>query len=276
MTTLVWAAIIPMAAFFSCQNAGGDSGSAATVAFQEGGTAMADSVPGDAYGDTVGVAYLTGKFDPAGSAAFDEVPLEHASRAGMLLRVEVLESLLRMIDSAAAAGHRIRVLSATRNFEYQRGIWEAKWRGDRLLSDGKNAREAFSDPVERARAILLYSSMPGTSRHHWGTDFDINAFENSYFERGEGARLFAWLEKHAGEFGFCRPYTAKGAHRPSGYEEEKWHWSYVPISAGLTAAARRLLRDGDISGFEGSEAAAGIEVVRHYVLGVDPACFHEK
>ncbi len=69
--------------------------------------------------------------------------------------------------------------------------------------------------------------MPGTSRHHWGTDFDLNNLTNSYFSRGEGKVIYAWLKKNAGKYGFCQPYTAG---REEGYNEERWHWSYIPLA----------------------------------------------
>ncbi len=64
--------------------------------------------------------------------------------------------------------------------------------------------------------------MPG-ARHHWGTDFDLNALNNAYFNTKDGKRIYDWLTQHAAEFGFCQPYTAKGGPdgRPIGYEEEK-------------------------------------------------------
>ena len=234
-----------------------------------------DSIAADPAMDTISISYLTGKFDPETDPRFVEVPDSIASRSGLLLRKETLEALTSMIRAAKAAGHTMTVISATRNFDYQKEIWERKWTGERILSNGKNAAVAYPSAVDRARAILLYSSMPGTSRHHWGTDLDINDLNNAYFETGEGAALFTWMEENASDFGFCRPYTAKGPHRPYGYEEEKWHWSYMHLSIPLTRAASRKLKNEDISGFKGEEAADSIDVVGQYVLGIDPSCLGE-
>ena len=114
--------------------------------------------------------------------------------------------------------------------------------------------------------------MPGTSRHHWGTDIDLNNLEPSWFKSGEGAKIYAWLDAHANEFGFCQPYTKKGEDRPFGYNEEHWHWSYVPISKPLTEFARQNLTNDMIEGFKGAEAAGEIDVVGKYVLGVGGRC----
>lgn len=221
---------------------------------------------------TVDKSYLMGHFEPSEHPDFERVPIRYASREGMYLHREALTAFRQMESAAREAGHRLVIVSATRNFDYQKNIWEAKWQGRRLLSGGINAATRYSNPAERATAILRYSAMPGASRHHWGTDMDFNAFNNSYFENGPGKALFQWLEVHAGAFGFCRPYSAKGPIRPHGYEEEKWHWSYLPLSKPLTEAAARQLSDSDFEGFAGSETATELKVVQHYVLGLAPEC----
>ncbi len=221
---------------------------------------------------SITVAYIMGKFDPAQDDRFVEINIQYASREGMLLREEAYEAFKRMYEAAKNEGVSLKILSATRNFDYQKGIWERKWTGQRILSNGKNAAQAYPDPKDRALKILEYSAMPGISRHHWGTDIDLNAFNNSYFERGEGAKIYQWLVANAPSFGFCQPYTPKGPDRPNGYNEEKWHWSYMPISQPLTRGARELLKDGMIKGFKGDEVCEPIGMVENYVLGISEDC----
>jgi D-alanyl-D-alanine carboxypeptidase len=55
--------------------------------------------------------------------------------------------------------------------------------------------------------IMNYSAMPQASRHHWGTDVDINSVEPEYFESGQGLKEYTWLQENAWKFGFCQPYT---------------------------------------------------------------------
>ena len=51
------------------------------------------------------------------------------------------------------------------------------------------------DSISAVKEIMKYSSMPSTSRHHWGTDIDLNSLENSYFEKGEGKKYsIGWLQ----------------------------------------------------------------------------------
>lgn len=224
--------------------------------------------------DSVSLKYIMGLFEPEKDSAFVAISEEHADRTGMYMRKEAYDSFLNMKAAAAAEGIELQIRSATRNFDYQKGIWERKWTGETKLSSGEDASKSFVEPKTRATEILKYSSMPGTSRHHWGTDIDLNNFNNSWFETGEGLKLFVWLEKHAHEYGYCRPYTTKDADRPDGYNEEKWHWSYTPISNHLTSQAEQFLTDEMIKGFLGSEVAADLEVVRKYVLGINHGCRH--
>jgi hypothetical protein len=114
--------------------------------------------------------------------------------------------------------------------------------------------------------------MPGTSRHHWGTEVDLNAFSNKWFESGRGLKLFKWLDNNASKYGFHRPYTKKDSQRPTGYNEEKWHWSFTPLSIPMIRDARLALDDTKITGFSGSQTARQIGVVQKYILGVSISC----
>lgn len=216
------------------------------------------------------VQYLLGEFNPVRHADFVEIPTAQASRAGMYLRREVLEAFTAMQKAAAADGVKLRIISATRSFNHQKGIWEGKWTGTRKV-DGRSLNTAIPDPAERAREILRYSSMPGTSRHHWGTDFDINSLSPSHFASGEGRRTYEWLRDNAARFGFCQAYTPKGPERPHGYEEEAWHWSYFPVSCELLRQYGLLIRPEHVTGFKGADALPFDEVMR-YVNGVSAEC----
>lgn len=213
-------------------------------------------------------AYLLGRFDPAAHPEFVRLSTPLASREGLYLRRDALDALTKMAAAATRDGVTLRVVSATRNFDAQRAIWDAKWNGTTKVEGRDLSTER--DLVKRTRTILTFSAMPGASRHHWGTDVDLNALTDAYFARGEGARVYAWLTKHAASYGFCQPYTAKSEARPLGHEEEKWHWSYKPVAAPLLASYAKRVSADSLRGFAGAEQAAiGI---REYVPGVAPAC----
>ena len=216
--------------------------------------------------------YIMGKFDPATHKDFEEIPRKYADRSGLFLRKRALNSFIKMSSAAAEKGIAMEIKSATRNFNYQKGIWERKFTGATKLSDGTNVANDIKETKDKCLKILEYSSMPSTSRHHWGTDIDINAFNNAYFEAGEGKKLYTWMLTHAADYGWCQPYTPHGPERPHGYYEEKWHWSFMPLSQTLTQQAEAELKDEMIQGFMGAEAAREIGVVEKYVLGINRAC----
>ncbi len=218
------------------------------------------------------IEYLMGKYDPATHKDFVLIPKKYADRDDRFLRKDVLEAFKLMYEAASKDSVFLQIRSATRNFENQKMIWEKKWTGKTLLEDNINAATQIHTDVDRAKKILEYSSMPGSSRHHWGTDVDFNNFENEWFETGTGLKLYQWMVENANKFGFCQPYSAMGSDRNSGYFEERWHWTYVPVSGKLTELARTALTDDKIYGFLGSQTANEIGVVQNYVLGISPTC----
>lgn len=222
--------------------------------------------------DTIPISYIIGKFDPANDERFTRIEEKYADRPGMYMRTEAYQAFEDMFAAAEKDGIRLQIRSATRNFHRQKQIWEAKWSGKRLVDGNENLAQSTPDPKQRALKILRWSSMPGTSRHHWGTDIDLNAFDNAYFTHGEGKKIYDWLIEHAPAYGFCQPYTPKDDARPDGYNEERWHWSYMPLAKNYLQSAKQSLSNTDISGFEGSETASSIDVKKKYILGIAPAC----
>ncbi|WP_437547269.1 D-alanyl-D-alanine carboxypeptidase family protein [Sorangium sp. So ce367] len=84
--------------------------------------------------------------------------------------------------------------------------------------------------------ILQASSAPGTSRHHWGTDFDMFSLTMSEWHQPPLSEAHGWLEENASIYGFSQPYCAPTEHGRVfswGYMEEAWHWSFYPIAEAL-------------------------------------------
>jgi LAS superfamily LD-carboxypeptidase LdcB len=208
--------------------------------------------------------YLLGKFDPSQRDDFMIVPEEYSvSGYTMYLRKETLSAFLQMEDAAEKDGIDLKIASATRNFDYQKNLWNNKW----------NALPEAMDGLIKFQTILEYSAVPGTSRHHWGTDIDINGASPEYFETEKGEEVYEWLNQNAASFGFCQTYTAKGPERPNGYNEEKWHWSYLPLSQKFTEDYKNLITNKDITGFDGDEyTTEEKDLIDNYVLGINPQC----
>jgi D-alanyl-D-alanine carboxypeptidase len=213
------------------------------------------------YGEDISKEELLGQINPDSHSSFSLVPQKYASKSGIYLRTEVFLSFKDLHDAAIDEGLEIRILSGTRSFSYQQSIWERKWEKPRYMG---------WDALDKALDILTYSSMPGTSRHHWGTDIDLNAFENEYFESGEGLEVYEFLNRCASTFGFQQVYTSKETTQSprSGYEEEKWHWSYMPSSIPILNAYNELISTEDIQGFQGASQAESVKIIQNYVNGI--------
>ena len=199
--------------------------------------------------------FLLGKFDYKTAFDFKKVDKIHAVKP-IYLNAMVYSAFKEMHAAAKNDGIELKILSGTRNFNEQKAIWERKW--NRLDS---------LEASERAQNILKFSAMPGTSRHHWGTDIDLNSLENSYFEEGRGKAEYEWLVKNAKNYGFYQVYTARESGR-TGYEEEKWHWSYLPLASQYLEQYLALIDPCEINGFEGSELAEATNIITTYVNGI--------
>lgn len=194
-------------------------------------------------------------------------PLELTGRArshvvetgspGCLLHRDAAAAFRAMRDAAVRAGIGLQAASAFRDFARQRDIWNAKFRGERPLLDAAERPLDVTrlDDRQRIEAILLWTALPGASRHHWGTDLDvtdaralrvaqrIRLVGDDYAPGGPFAALTAWLDRNMRRYGFYRPYDAGSA----GTAPEPWHLSFAPVarraerqlSAALLAEAVR-------------------------------------
>jgi len=199
--------------------------------------------------------FVLGKFNFKTDPCFVKVAPELSNKT-IYLQAEVYDAYIKMNALAQQDGIAFKIISGTRNFTYQKSIWDRKWNNYADLA-----------PIERAQKILRYSSMPSTSRHHWGTDVDLNQLTNSYFESGQGLKEYKWLVKNANAFGFYQVYTSKADGR-TGYNEEKWHWSYIPLACQYLEFYNTTITEADISGFEGSEFASELNMITHFVNGI--------
>ena len=186
-----------------------------------------------------------------------------------MLHGHVVKPFLNLRRAAAAAGFDLIPVSSFRDFDRQLAIWNGKFTGARPLLDaaGTVLDANRLSPAERVAAILLWSALPGASRHHWGTDLDIidaaavppgyrvQLVGEEFDDRGLFAPLAAWLDTHAPRFGFFRPF--RGVR--SGVSAEPWHFSFAPLAEG----ARRALSPAVLAASLDDSALLG----KHEVMG---------
>jgi D-alanyl-D-alanine carboxypeptidase len=214
---------------------------------------------------------LLGHFEPSTHDSFKKIHDGLSVGSEHFLRMEAAQAWEKMRVAALPDGILLEVVSSTRNFDRQKTIWENKWNGKSLV-DGINLNSTSLSSTEKAKKIMRFSAMPGTSRHHWGTEIDLNSLEDEYFQEGQGKQIYLWLKVNASRFGFAQPYTEKNQERSIGYEEEKWHWSFTPLSRHFLKCYLIQVDYSDITGFEGSECAEELKVISTFVNGISGAC----
>jgi LAS superfamily LD-carboxypeptidase LdcB len=163
-------------------------------------------------------------------------------RSGVRLQEPVAQAYVAMRTAAASDGVTMAIASAFRDFERQRNIWNRKFNGETTLYNdrGEPLDSAQLSVGEKIDAILTWSALPGASRHHWGTDFDIydptpfssgerqlQLIPSEYQETGPCYALHQWLLKHARDFGFFFPY----ARYQGGVAVEPWHLSHQHLAS---------------------------------------------
>ena len=209
--------------------------------------------------------FLMGKFELKEHSNFVLVAKKYHNKSEMYLQKETLESFIKMREAAEKVGITLTIISGTRNFNSQKSIWEKKYKAN---------KEAGLSDIENIKKIMLWSSMPSTSRHHWGTDIDINGFEEYFDGKNEKSnKEYEWLVNNAHKFGFCQVYTKKAeGKRTTGYNEEKWHWSYMPLSSIYLKQYKELITYSDINGFSASEFTKELNILKEFVFGIGNDC----
>ncbi len=151
------------------------------------------------------------------------------------LRNEVYEAFSKMQEAAKLDGIEIIIASGYRSAQRQLSIWNRKY--DRFQKQG------LSD-LACVNKIMEYSTLPGTSRHHWGTDLDLVMkvdknpksllMTENYEKGGVFHPLKIWMDTHASKFGFKLVYT--NIPNRKGFSYEPWHYTYAPTSEAMMEA----------------------------------------
>lgn len=149
---------------------------------------------------------------------------------GINLRKEAHDAFLEMKKAAYNDGIDLKIVSSYRNYARQRAIFERKFI-TYTEDDGM-------DPLDAIDKIIEYSTIPGTSRHHWGTDIDvIDGYRkvegdvlvpHKYENEGPFVDFKNWMDENSETYGYHLVYTDDPKRR--GFKYEPWHYSYAPIS----------------------------------------------
>ncbi|MBW8048912.1 MAG: M15 family metallopeptidase [Cytophagales bacterium] len=170
------------------------------------------------------------------------------------LRAKASEAFTSMRSTALKDDIKIYSVSSYRSFEHQKGIWNRKYQ--KYIGRGMSPEKAINKIIE-------YSTIPGTSRHHWGTDLDIidkskpvpsDPLSAEHFKPGGLYEMLGeWLKKNAGKYGFYEVYTNDSTRK--GFKYEPWHYSFKELSKPILEAfleidLKKYLIDEKIMGSE--------------------------
>lgn len=205
--------------------------------------AIASSLPITAFANTpqIPTQELVGKGNPT-----------FIKKGGYILRKEAALSFDQMKAAAASQGIDLKVVSSYRSYAHQNSIWERKY---------KRFNKSGLSPAASISKIIEYSTMPGTSRHHWGTDLDIidgtpavtgDVLVSSKFHGiGPFCAMKEWMDTHAATYNFYLVYTDTLGRK--GFNYEPWHYSYAPLAIGYLEAYKKL----DLGSVLANEALLG-------------------
>ena len=128
-------------------------------------------------------------------------------RRPLWLRPDAARAWRTLRHAASADGIALDAISGYRSHDYQLGIFQRK------LGRG-----------QRVAQILEVNAAPGFSEHHGGDALDLGTTDEPPAEESfEATPAFAWLDEHAGRYGFTLSYPRGNPH---GIVYEPWHWRY--------------------------------------------------
>ena len=193
------------------------------------------------------------------------------------LQKEVYTAFESMRKAALKDGIRITIVSAYRSFDRQKSIWNRKY--SRYIKQGLSPEKAIEKIIE-------YSTIPGTSRHHWGTDIDIIEggkkhpenvlIQNNFNSKGVYAGLKKWMDNNANNYGFYLVYSQEENRK--GFKYEPWHYTYKPVSKPmltqfLALDLIQILSENEIEGLNYINSLFLNRYIEENILDINPNCF---
>ncbi len=190
------------------------------------------------------------------------------------LRFEVFNAFNEMQAAALQDEIQIKIVSSYRSFDRQKAIWTRKYK--KYTDQGLPATKSI-------QKIIEYSTIPGTSRHHWGTDIDIvdgrfintpNLLSAKNFEKDAPFyEMKQWLNEHAETYGFYEVYTDNPERK--GFKYEPWHFSYKPLSQKYLKAyteidIAQLLKEEALLGSDFFTNEFITKYIEEHILDINP------
>ncbi|MGN1394273.1 MAG: M15 family metallopeptidase [Succinivibrionaceae bacterium] len=168
------------------------------------------------------------------------VQLDKDENSKIYLTNATKKAFIKLQEEAKRDGLNLQIASSFRDFQRQKAIFEAKYTGKKMVLDRTENPIDISNMTDfdKVRSILIFSAIPGLSRHHWGTDLDVYTpntipmnehleLTNKEYTDGHQKLLAIWLSENMTKYGFFRPYSET---KENAYSSELWHISYAEES----------------------------------------------
>lgn len=184
------------------------------------------------------------------------------------------DAFQKMSAEALKSGIRLQVVSGYRDYNRQLQIWNRKY--NEFTGQGLSPTVAIDKIVE-------YSTIPGTSRHHWGTDIDLidgavpaprSVLQEEHFiNNGVFCLMKEWMNEHANRFGFYEVYTNHPERK--GFKYEPWHFSYKPLSIPMLDAYMKLdvktmIQNTSLNGRQHLTTQFIEDYINNHILDINP------
>ena len=182
-------------------------------------------------------------------------------------------AFLEMDNAARKHGMRIRVVSSYRSFNHQNLIWTRKY--NRYRSRKLSSKTAVEYNIR-------YTAIPGSSRHHWGTEIDVvdGSIKTSRYplntKNFHGYGIYKnfreWMDDNAHKYGFYRVYT--NDHTRRGFKYEPWHYSFAELAKPLLKEyterdVQKILKEQELLGKRYFTETFINQYTRDNILGIN-------
>lgn len=183
------------------------------------------------------------------------------------------EAFLDMNSAAHKNNMSIRVVSSYRSFNHQNLIWTRKY--NRYRSRKLSSRTAVNYNIR-------YTAIPGSSRHHWGTEIDVvnGKIKTSKYplntKHFHGYGIYKdfreWMDENAYKFGFYRVYT--NDHTRRGFKYEPWHYSFAELARPMLQEysernVQKILKDQELLGKHNFTETFINQYTKDNILGIN-------
>ena len=155
-----------------------------------------------------------------------EVQPDDTAYENITVDKRILEDLQAMIAAAREDGISLWISSAYRSKSRQAQLLEQE-----INSHVQNGLTSSEAAVQAVRLVMP----AGYSEHQTGLAIDFNGVQEDFYSTD----AYAWMDKHAADYGFIERYPRDKVD-VTGIDFEPWHYRYVGQEAAKEIASQGI------------------------------------